>query len=75
MSGRCLVRATAAGVGRSAMYGGGSCQMSVRRRWEERVGGEGTGGWGCQLSWRCSGCRTLLRSGVQQQEVMDENLL
>ena len=35
MSGRCLVRATAAGVGRSAMYGGGS--------WDERVG-TGIGG-------------------------------
>ena len=43
MSGRCFVRAAAAGVGRSAMYGEGSCQMSVRRRWDERVGGEGTG--------------------------------
>ena len=34
----CLVRAAAGGMGRSAMYGGGSCQMSVRRLWDERVG-------------------------------------
>ena len=78
VSGHCFVRAAAAaGVGRSAMYGGGSCQMSVRRRWDERVGGEGGGDEVgiIILSWRGSGCRTLLRSGVQQQEVMEENML
>ena len=41
VSGRCFVHAAAAGMGRSAMYGGGSCQMSARRRWDERVGCEG----------------------------------
>ena len=36
----CFARAATAGTGRSAMYGGGICQMSVRRRWDERVGCE-----------------------------------
>ena len=43
MSGRRFVRAAAAGVGRSAMYGGGGGQISVRRRWDGRGGCEGGG--------------------------------
>ena len=27
------------------------------------------------MSWRGGGCRTLLRGGVQQQEVLEENVL
>ena len=73
VSGCCIVRAAATGVRRSAMYGGGSCQMSVRRRWDERGGDEGSGdevgvardaGWG-----------TLLRGGVKPQEVLEESAL
>ena len=67
MSGRCVVRA-AVGVGRSEMYGCGSCQMSVRRRWDERVGCEGGGDKWIRV-------RTFLRSGVQQQEIVDQSAL
>ena len=58
------------------MYGGGSCQMSVRRRWDERVGCEvSVDEGGLPFFAGGGGCSTLLRCGIQQQEVLEENVL
>ena len=73
MSGRCFVRVAVVGVGRSAIYGGGSCQMSVRHRWAGRgeceEGRDGVGVVG--FRGEVVGVGRWMRSGAQQQKMLE----